>query len=414
MLAYRKNELYCENVSLETVARRFGTPVYVYSRARLISNYNAFDAAFEGLPHLVCYATKANTNYTVLRELILQGSGADITSGGELYRSLRAGFEPKKIVYAGIGKTIAEIEYALATGILMFNVESMEELAAIASVAKRLKKTASIAFRVNPDVDAKTHRYISTGTGKAKFGIPYDEAVAAYRTAAKITHIDVAGIHCHIGSQITTVKPFHNAAVKIEKLRLQLQAANITLRYVNMGGGLGIRYQNEVPPAPRELRDAVVPVFKGFTGTFICEPGRAIVGNAGVFLVSVVYRKNSAGKNYFIVDGAMNDLIRPTLYEAYHDIVPVKKTAARQVQADVVGPICETGDFLGLDRTLAVPEPGSRLAVACTGAYGMAMSSQYNSRGRAAEVMIDGSRIVLIRRRETYADLVAVERLGRE
>ncbi|MGA2090074.1 MAG: diaminopimelate decarboxylase [Endomicrobiales bacterium] len=414
MLSYRDNVLFCENISLEKVARRFGTPVYIYSRAQLVSNFDRFKTAFSDVSHLICYATKANANHAILTTLFSRGAGADITSGGELFRSLEAGFDPKKIVYAGIGKTAQEIEYALKSGILIFNVESMEELAAINGIAARLKKKASIAFRINPDVDAQTHRYITTGTGKAKFGIPYDEAGAAYRMASRLAHIDVAGIHCHIGSQITTVRPFHHAAVKIEKLRVQLQKSGISLRYVNMGGGLGIQYADEVPPTPGELHDSVIPVFKDFSGTFIFEPGRYIVGNAGVLLVSVVYRKNTGGKNYLIIDGAMNDLIRPTLYEAYHNILPAKKSSRPPVKADIVGPICETGDFLGLDRMLALPDPGDRLAVMCTGAYGMAMSSQYNSRLRAAEVMIDGSHIELIRRRETYADLIHTELQGKQ
>lgn len=409
MLNYRKNELFFEGVSLSALARRFGTPLYVYSRGTLLANYDAYEAALAHLPHLVCYATKANTNHTVLATLAGRGAGADITSGGELYRSLKAGFTPKKIVYAGIGKTAAEIEYALTSGILMFNVESREELAAINTIAGRLKKKAAIAFRINPDVDAQTHHYITTGTGKAKFGIPYDEAPAVYAAARRLPHIDVAGIHCHIGSQITTIRPFHHAALKIEKLRARLHAAGMSLRYVNMGGGLGIRYAKETPPSTTELRDAVIPVFKDFGGTFIFEPGRSIVGTAGVLLVSVVYRKQTLGKNYFIVDGAMNDLIRPTLYEAYHEIMPVKKSSARAVTADIVGPICESGDFLGKERRLPVPANGAVLAVGCTGAYGMAMSSQYNSRPRAAEVMVDGSRVTVIRRRETSADLLAAE-----
>lgn len=409
MLNYRKNELYFEDVSLEAAARRFGTPLYVYSRGALRANYDAYETSLAGLPHLVCYATKANTNHTVLATLAGRGAGADITSGGELCRSLKAGFTPKKIVYAGIGKTAAEIEYALKSGILMFNVESREELAAINTIAGRLKKKAVIAFRINPDVDAQTHHYITTGTGKAKFGIPYDEAPAVYAAARRLPHIDVAGIHCHIGSQITTTRPFHHAALKIETLRARLQAAGIPLRFVNMGGGLGIRYAKETPPSTADLRDAVIPVFKDFGGTFIFEPGRSIVGTAGVMLVSVVYRKQVQGKNYFIVDGAMNDLIRPTLYEAYHEIMPVKKSSARAVTADIVGPICESGDFLGKERRLPVPANGAVLAVACAGAYGMAMSSQYNSRPRAAEAMVDGSRVTVIRRRETCADLMAAE-----
>jgi diaminopimelate decarboxylase len=409
MLTYRQDQLFFDEISLELLGRSFGSPLYIYSRSQLLKNYNTFNAAFGKTPHIVCYATKANSNFTVLKSLSEAGAGADVTSGGELFRSLRAGFAPQKIVYAGIGKTAEEIEYALDQKILMFNVESMEEIDQIDRIAGRHHQKASIAFRINPNVDPHTHHYITTGKSGGKFGIPYDEALQAYQYAKKLPHIDVAGIHCHIGSQITEVEPFKLAAVKIADLVKQLSEAGIKLRYVNLGGGLGIRYDKENPPTPQDLSAAVLPQFKQKPCTFIFEPGRYIIGNAGVLLVKVIYRKKSGGKNFLIVDGAMNDLIRPTLYEAYHEIMPVKEPKRPKAKVDVVGPICETGDFMGKDRQLPCLEQGEFLAVGCTGAYGFAMSSQYNSRVRAAEVMVDGKEFYIIRRREKYQDLVANE-----
>lgn len=409
MLSYRKGTLFIDDTSIESLARKFGTPLFAYSRRQLTDNFKAFDGAFAAVPRIVCFATKANSNGAILKTLAQHGAGADITSGGELYRSLRAGFKPNKIVYAGIGKTAEEIDYALDNDILIFNVESREEIEQINRCAGRKKKKAAIAFRVNPNVDPHTHRYITTGKNGSKFGIPYAEAMEAYRAAAKLPNIDVAGVHCHIGSQITTVEPFRLAAERIENLSRRLAAAGIPLRYVNLGGGLGIRYDRETPPSPQDLSKAVLPAFKDFKGTFIFEPGRYIVGNAGILVARVIYRKKSGGKSFLITDGAMNDLIRPTLYEAYHAIAPVSGPARKTETVDVVGPICETGDFLGLKRRLPWMEQGEFLAVQCAGAYGMAMSSQYNSRVRAAEVMIVGKSAKLIRRRETYADLVAYE-----
>ena len=409
MLAYRNNRLFMENSRLENLAKRFGTPLFVYSKAQLISNYNSFNNAFSKVSHIVCYALKANSNYNILKILCREGAGVDITSGGELYRSLKAGFRPEKIVYAGIGKTAEEIEYALKNRILMFNVESMEELDNINRAALRMNKKASIAFRINPNIDPHTHHYISTGQKRAKFGIPYSEVVGAYVRASKLKGIDVAGIHSHIGSQITEVGPFKAAAERVQGIVRRLKNAGIMLRYVDLGGGLGIRYNRENVPSPADLAGAVLPVFKDFKGTFIFEPGRYIVGNTGVLVVKVIYRKSAGGKNFIVIDGGMNDLVRPTLYQAYHDIVPVKNPGRKKVKADAVGPICESGDFLGKDRMLPKLEQGEYLAVKCAGAYGFAMSSQYNSRVRAAEVMVDGSKTVLIRNRETYGDLTAAE-----
>ncbi|MCB4792035.1 MAG: diaminopimelate decarboxylase [Elusimicrobia bacterium] len=411
-LHYRKNNLYFENASLEKLADKFGTPLYVYSKSKLIENYRSFDSAFKKVPHLVCYAMKANSNSTVLKTLAGLGSGVDVTSGGELYRSLKAGFSPERTVYAGIGKTAVEIEYALKHNILMFNVESIEELELIGRLAKRHNKKASIALRVNPHVDAHTHKYITTGKSGSKFGIPYPEALVVYKLASKIKSIDAAGLHCHIGSQITEVKPFHLTSLRMAKIVNELFKAGIKLRYIDFGGGLGIQYRHENVSSPTNLADAVLVPFKGFKGTFVFEPGRYIVGNTGILLVKVTYRKKADGKNFLIVDGGMNDLIRPTLYEAYHDIIPVKNPAGPKLTSDVVGPICETGDFLGQSRLLPWLAQGEYLAVKCAGAYSMAMSSQYNSRPRAAEIMINGSKYKMVREREKYEDLVRKERIN--
>ena len=409
MLSYRNKTLFIEGSGVEGLAKRFGTPLYLYSKPAIISNYHSFDNAFSGVDHLVCYALKANSNYSILKLLCREGAGVDITSGGELYRCLRAGFKPGKIVYAGIGKTAQEIEYALKSGILMFNVESLEELESINKTALRLKKKARIAFRINPNVDPHTHSYISTGQKKAKFGIPYDEVMGAYAYASRLKGIEAAGIHSHIGSQITDMGPFKAAAVRVSAIVKRLSAMGIKLKYIDLGGGLGISYDKERAPSPVELSRAVLPQFKGLDCVFVFEPGRYIVGNAGILAVKVIYRKSAGGKHYLVIDGGMNDLIRPTLYEAYHGIIPVNDPGRPKVKADVVGPICESGDFLGKDRMLPKLEQGEYLAVKCAGAYGFAMSSQYNSRVRAAEVLVDGSRARLIRERESWNDLVSRE-----
>jgi len=405
MLSYRQGTLYAEDVSVESLASKFGTPLYVYSQKQLLDNYRSFEGVFASVPHMVCYAVKANSNAAILKTLAAAGAGADITSGGELFRVLKAGFPARKIVYAGIGKTGAEIEYALRENIFMFNVESLEELDAINRSASRLGRRARIAFRINPHVDPHTHHYITTGKSGVKFGIPYGDALKVYRHAAGLSNIEVAGIHSHIGSQITSVGPFKLAARRIAEIVRRLSKAGITLSHVDLGGGLGIRYSKENPPAPAQLRDAVLPEFSFFKGTFVFEPGRYIVGNAGILVAGVIYRKTAGGKNFLIVDAGMNDLIRPTLYEAYHEIMPVSGSSRRKIKADIVGPICETGDFLGKNRMLPRLGQGEHLAVACAGAYGFAMSSQYNSRLRAAEVMVSGASHRLLRRREKYGDL---------
>jgi len=411
MYSYKNGKLYIERISAQALARRFGTPLFAYSKPQIISNFKKFDRAFASVPHLTCYALKANSNGAILSTLAKLGAGVDITSGGELYRSLKAGFAPSKVVYAGIGKTAAEIEYALKTGILMFNIESVEELEAINRIAGRLKKRASVAFRINPNVDADTHHYIKTGHGGSKFGIAHQDACGVYALAGKMPNILIAGIHCHIGSQITNVVSFAMAARRIEGIIRQLQTVGITLPFIDLGGGLGIKYSRvDNPKTPAELAKAVLPAFKDFTGAFILEPGRYLVGNSGALIGSVTYRKKCEGKQFLITDMAMNDLIRPTLYDAYHEIVPAVNPGRQKTKVDVVGPICESGDFMGKGRLLPWVEQGELLVVQNAGAYGMAMSSQYNSRARAAEVLVDGAKARLIRHRESYEDLVRSER----
>jgi diaminopimelate decarboxylase len=410
---YKNGELCCEDVPLKAIVQRVGTPFYCYSSTTLVNHFRAFDRAFGGVPHLVCFAVKANPAAAVLRTLGREGAGADIVSGGELYRALRAGIDPKKIVYAGVGKRRDEIEYALKMDILMFNVESVEELQAIDRAAGSMRTRARIALRVNPDIDPKTHPYISTGLKENKFGIGIDSALEHYRSARSMPNIDIVGIHQHIGSQITEIQPFVDALTRVTAFVGDLRHAGIDIRYINIGGGLGITYRDETPPLPADVARAVRPILAQCGCTIVMEPGRAIVGNAGVLVTSVLYRKES-GKKFVIVDAGMNDLIRPSLYEAYHDIRPV----ARQEQpvnavVDVVGPICESGDFLAKDREVPEVKQGDLLAVMGAGAYGFSMSSNYNSRPRIAEVMVRGDDFFVVRERETYNDLVKGEKLPR-
>ena len=408
MFAYRKKKLYAENVPVERILRKTGTPVYIYSRKMLEGNYDRIDGAFSEVPHIVCYAVKANTNSAVCRTLFSRGAGADIVSGGELYRSLRAGVPPSKTVYAGVAKTSGEIEYALRSNVLMFNAESAEELANIDRISRRLRKKARVALRVNPNVDAHTHKYVTTGKSENKFGIPLREAARIY-TAGRYGNLDLCGIHCHIGSQITEAGPYALMAKRISKLASGLISSGVGIRYINLGGGLGIRYYRESPADPGKFSARILPAFRGLKVTFIIEPGRYIAGNAGIMVTGVVYRKKGRKKNFLIVDAGMNDLVRPTLYGSYQDIIPVKAGGSRRVRADVVGPVCETGDFLGKDRMLPWLEQGECLAVTCAGAYGFAMASQYNSRGRPAEVMVNGGAWRTVRSRENYRDLVRKE-----
>ncbi len=407
---YKDNVLCGEEVPLDRVAEEVGTPVYVYSRRTIRDHYRRLDDAFSDIPHLICYSVKANSNLAVISVLAGEGAGADIVSGGELYRALKAGVPPKKIVFAGIGKTAEEMVYALRSGILMFNVESETELLLLDRVAGELGMRADIALRVNPDVDPATHPYVATGLKEAKFGIGMGEALAVYRRAAALPHIQVVGVHQHIGSQITSVEPFREALERTGELVRSLRNMGLEIRYINIGGGFGIPYGEEEVPYPVDYARALAPVLREHGCTVILEIGRMIVGNAGVLLTRVLYRKQSGEKRFLVVDAAMNDLIRPSLYGAFHRILPVVDHGREEETVDVVGPVCESGDFLARDRVLPRSEPGDLLAVMSAGAYGFVMSSNYNSRRRAAEVMVDGEDFLVVRQRESLEDLVRGER----
>ncbi len=407
---YQQDQLFAENVSLSDIAQRFGTPCYVYSRAALTDGYRQFAEAFKGREHLICYAVKSNSNLAILNLFARLGAGFDIVSGGELQRVLAAGGAANKVVFSGVGKSEAEMRQALEAGILCFNVESAPELDRLNEAAGSMSKVAPISLRVNPNVDAKTHPYISTGLKKNKFGVAYSDALALYRKAAGLPHLRVTGIDCHIGSQLTETSPFIAAAEKVLALVDQLKAEGITLEHLDLGGGLGIRYADETPPSIAEYAQALLGALQGRSEKIIVEPGRVLVGNAGVLLTRIEYLKHGEEKNFAIVDAAMNDLMRPALYDAYHAILPLQKKGGAVQQYEVVGPICETGDFIGHAREMAV-DTGDGLAVMSAGAYGMSMSSNYNTRPRAAEVMVDGAVIHLIRERETVRQLYAAEKI---
>jgi diaminopimelate decarboxylase len=408
---YHNGSLHAEDVPLAAIAAQFGTPCYVYSRATLERHWQVFDAALGSHPHLVCYAVKANSSLAVLQVLARLGSGFDIVSVGELERVLRAGGEPAKIVFSGVGKQAHEMRRALEAGIHCFNVESEPELLRLDRVAGEMRMTAPVSLRVNPDVDARTHPYISTGLRDNKFGIDVAIALHAYQHAAALPNIRVTGIDCHIGSQLTEIEPFVDALDRVLVLVDQLAAAGIPLAHIDIGGGLGIPYRNgENPPAPDVYAHALLEHVTDRPQELLLEPGRAIAGNAGILLTHVEYLKHTAYKNFAVVDAAMNDLQRPALYDAWHDIIPVVPRAGDSVNYDVVGPVCETGDFLGRQRELALAE-GDLLAVRSAGAYGFSMSSNYNTRPRAAEIMVDGDSIHVIREREVIDDLVRGEHL---
>lgn len=406
---YREGQLYAEALPLTELADRFGTPLYVYSRAMLEAHYQAFDDAFGDHPHQICYAVKANSNLAVLNVLARLGSGFDIVSGGELERVLRAGGDPHKIVFSGVGKTAEEMIAALKAGIHCFNVESSAELELLNLVAGEQGLVAPVSIRVNPDVDAQTHPYISTGLKDNKFGVDINEAPALYQRAAALPHVEILGVDCHIGSQLTSLAPFEDALHRVLKLVETLSAQGITIRHLDLGGGLGVRYRDEQPPTPAAYVAALLKHVPADMPIHI-EPGRAIAANAGVFLTQVLYLKPTAHKNFAIVDGAMNDLIRPSLYSAWQDIVPVTPHAADCRHWDIVGPVCETGDFLGKDRALAL-ESGDLLAVRSAGAYGFSMASNYNSRNRPAEIMVDGDQAFIVRQRESFDDQMRLESL---
>ncbi|MDH5252343.1 MAG: diaminopimelate decarboxylase [Nitrospira sp.] len=408
---YRHGELYCEQVPVSRIAKELGTPCYVYSHATLVRHFRAYDSAFKNIPHVIAFAMKANSNLAILRLMAKEGSGADIVSGGELFRALKAGVPASKIVFAGVGKAPDEIRDALKADILMFNVESPAELHAINEVAASVGRKARVALRINPDIDPKTHPYISTGLKKSKFGIAADRALEEFALASSMSHIEVVGVHAHIGSQLTEVAPFIEALKKVVTLIQDLQGQGVNVRYLNIGGGLGITYSDEKPPLPQDLSDAILPLVQNLKLTLVMEPGRVIVGNAGILVTKALYRKEGEAKTFVIVDAAMNDLIRPSLYGAYHEIRPVDEEAGRRAkqQVDIVGPVCESGDFLAKDRMLAAVKPGELLAVMSAGAYGFVMASNYNSRPRVPEALIKDGEIHVIRARETYDDLVKGE-----
>lgn len=412
---YKKGMLYCEDLRVQDIADKVGTPFYLYSKNTLVSHYQAVDRAFQQVPHVICFSVKANSNVAVLRLLANQGAGADVVSGGELYRAIRAGVDPGKIVFAGLGKTTSEIEYALDQGILMFNVESSQELMLINQIAEARGVRAPIALRVNPDVDANTHPYIATGLRESKFGVPLKEAMAEYEVAEKLPGLEPVGVHQHIGSQILEPGPFESSLRKVANLANSLKVLGIEVKYINIGGGFGIQYTDEKAPDPDQYAGAITPILEETGLTAIMEVGRMITGNAGILVTSVLYDKQGEEKRFVVVDAAMNDLIRPSLYDAKHHVAPIRvRDDAREVKVDVVGPICESADFLARDRQIPEVKPGDMLAVFTAGAYGFAMSSNYNSRPRVPEILVSGNRAFVIRRRETYDDLVRGEAIPQD
>ncbi len=406
---YRDNRMFCEDVPVLEIAEKVGTPFYLYSHATLRHHFLTFQKAFEGAPHLICFSAKSNSNLAVLRLFGSLGGGLDIVSGGELFRGLQAGIPPDRIVYSGVGKREDEIEYALRSGIMMFNIESLQELELINQCGARLKKEAPIALRVNPDVDPKTHPYISTGLKKEKFGLGMESAAEVYKSASAFPFVKVIGISCHIGSQVTEVTPFVDALHRVKELIAALETFGISISYLDIGGGLGITYDQESPPHPDEYGRAISQALGDSPFTLILEPGRVIVGNAGILVTRVLYTKEGEGKVFVIVDAAMNDLVRPSLYNAFHAIKPVVRDHKETVRSDVVGPICESADFLAKDRHIPHVEAGSLLTVMSAGAYGFTMSSNYNSRPRVPEVMVKEDKFYVVRARESYEDLIKGE-----
>jgi diaminopimelate decarboxylase len=408
---YRDSELCCEQVSLRALAAVAGTPLYVYSKAALLEGLAGYHRAFKDVPHIVCYSVKANSNLGVLSVLAKAGAGADIVSGGELFRALRAGIPPKKIIFSGVGKSRDEMREALKAEILMFNVESRSELKVLDEVAREMGVRAPVAIRVNPDVDPQTHPYIATGLKTSKFGVPYDEALAAYEEARKLPGLEVIGADMHIGSQLTKATPVGDAVRRVVALVKTLRERSVEIRMIDVGGGLGIRYRDETPPTHEEYATVLLPALRESGATVLLEPGRSIVGNAGVLLSRALYRKDTGAKKFVVIDAAMNDLVRPSFYGSFHDIRPVDEAGrVRPAEiVDVVGPICESGDFLAKDREMPRVEQDELVALMSAGAYGFAMASNYNTRPRAAEVLVDGNRYTIVRRRETYEDLVAGE-----
>lgn len=410
----REGRLFVEEVAVAEIAAAVGTPLYIYSASALTSAYDGLAGAFGPHRHTVCYSIKSNGNLAVVRTLVARGAGVDVTSRGELFRALRAGADPAKIVFSGVGKRDDEIEAALEAGIKMFNVESRAELRRIDAVAARCGRRAPVAFRVNPDVDPKTHPYISTGLRTSKFGVPIGEAVDAYAEAKALDHVDVVGVDCHIGSQLVDVQPFRDAMARVRGLVEELRAGGHRIDVVDVGGGLGVTYAEEVPPTPAEYAAAIVEGIGDLDCELVLEPGRSITANAGIFVTRVLYHKDNEDKNFVIVDGAMNDLIRPALYQAYQRIEPVGAARGGARKVDIVGPVCESGDFLAKDRSFPEVEEGDLLAVRSAGAYGFVMASNYNARPRAAEVLVRGDRYAIVRERESLEDLVRGETIPEE
>ena len=413
---YRNGEMFAEGVPVKRIAKEVGTPAYVYSLATLKRHFRVFDQAFSKVPHIVCFSVKANSNIALLRAFAKEGSGFDIVSGGELFRALKAGGDPRKIVFSGVGKKKEEIEYALNCGILMFNVESEHEMVALNEIAGDVGKRAPISLRINPDVDPQTHPYISTGMKKAKFGVDIARSVESYKKAASLPHLEVVGVDCHIGSQLTSVAPFVDALARVREyldrvLVSSLKKEGAQIRYLDLGGGLGISYKDEMPPHPEEYANAILSGLEGLNVTLILEPGRVIVGNAGILVTEVQYLKETDEKKFVIVDGGMNDLIRPALYGSYQRIQPVVDGNGEKIVADVVGPICESGDFFAKDREISRPQRGDLLAVMSAGAYGFTMASNYNSHPKPPEVLVDGDHYYVIRARESLDDLIRGEEI---
>jgi diaminopimelate decarboxylase len=409
---YKGNELFAEDVAIREIVAAVGSPVYIYSQATLERHFRAFDDAFAGVPHTICYSVKANSTQSVLKNFIKLGGGVDIVSGGELYRALKAGVDPAKVVYSGVGKKDDEIEYALNSGILMFNVESEQELTRLSEIASRMGKKAGIAIRVNPDVDPGTHPYITTGLKNAKFGITIDRALAEYKRAKELPGIEILGIDMHIGSQLTKVNPFVDSIVKLKAMIVKLKEMGITLQYFDCGGGLGIQYNDEAPPLPADYGKEIIAATRDLGLHLLFEPGRNIVGNAGILVAKCLYTKERDDKNFIMIDAGMNDLARPALYGSFHGVQPVVKDQDGMVVADIVGPICESGDFLVKDREVPMFKQDDLMAFMSAGAYGFAMSSSYNSRPRVAEVMVKGNKFEVIRERETVEDLIRGERIA--
>ena len=411
---YKEGRLCCGDVALSDIAAAVGTPFYCYSLPTLKRHIQAFEEPLAGVAHQTCFAMKSNANLAILSVMARSGLGADVVSGGELYLAMRAGIPASKVVYSGVGKTMAEIDMALSAGIMMFNIESSEELEVINTRAGLLNKKAPVAIRVNPDVDPRTHPYISTGMQKNKFGIDIEGSLEQYRKARELPHVEIVGIDCHIGSQLTEVEPFIDAIERLKMLIERLGQYGITFRYLDLGGGLGITYSNEEPPHPSTYAKAVLEAVGGLGLKLVFEPGRVIVGNTGVLVTRVQYRKQTPKKTFIIVDAGMNDLIRPALYDAWHDIKPVALSSGETEPVDVVGPICESSDFLAKDRALPVLGRGDLLAVMSAGAYGFTMSSTYNARPRPAEVMVDGARYSVVTQRQSYEDLLSGQHVPEE